>query len=84
MRLHIMRYNLRAYREDGTVVKPSPEQRIASITENLSYVPETDFVITYLFYRRVGGRAAITLTPEYTLASYVRTTPDLNVYAEAL
>ena len=82
MRLHIIRYNSHAYKEDGTVIKPSPTQRITSITESLSYVPETDFVITYLYYRRAGGRPAITLDPEYTLQDYVRTTPNLNVCSD--
>ena len=84
MRLHIIRYNSHSYKEDGTVIKPSPEQRIASITESLSYVPETDFVITYLYYRRAGGRPAITLDPEYTLQDYVRTTPNLDVCSDPL
>ena len=71
--LHIARYNSHAFRQDGVVCKPTQEERVASIKESLAYVPEADFVITYLYYRSSGGRPAITMDPEYTLQNYVRT-----------
>jgi hypothetical protein len=72
LRLHIVRYNSHAYKQDGVVVKPTQEERVASIKESLAYIPETYFVITYLYYRSAGERPAITLDPEYTLKEYVR------------
>ena len=72
MRLHIIRYNSHAFKQDGVVRKPTQEERVASIKESLAYVPETDFVIAYLYYRGSGGRPAITLDPQYTLQKYVR------------
>ena len=71
--VHIVRYNSHAFRQDGVVRKPTQEERLASIKESLAYVPETDFVITYLYYRLSDGRPTITLDPEYTLQPYVRT-----------
>lgn len=74
LRLHIVRYNSHAFKKDGgVIVKPTQEERVASIKECLAYVPETDFVITYLYYRSNDGRPAITSDPEYTLQEYVRT-----------
>ena len=73
LRLHIVRYNSHAYRQDGVTVKPIQEERVESIKESLAYVPESDFVITYLYYRSAGDRPAITLDPEYTLQEHVRT-----------
>ena len=73
LRLHIVRYNSHALRQDGVVCKPTQEERVASIKESLAYVPESDLVITYLYYRSSGGRPAVTLDPEYTLQHYVRT-----------
>ena len=73
LKLHIVRYNSHAYRQDGVVCKPTQEERVASIKESLAYVPETDFAITHLYYRSSGGRPAITLDPHYTLQQYVRT-----------
>ena len=71
-RLHIVRYNSHAYKQDGTIVKPTQEERVASIKESLAYIPETKFVITYLYYRTTAGFPAVTLDPEYTLKEYVR------------
>ena len=73
MKLHIVRYNSHAFKQDGVVCKPSQEERVESIKANLAYVPDSDFVITYLFYRSANGRPAVTLDAEYTLQHYVRT-----------
>ena len=72
-RLHIVRFNPNAYKQDGIVVKPNVEERTATISASLAYVPDTDFVITYLYYRKLGGHPAITMHPEYSLKEYVRT-----------
>ena len=73
MKLHVVRYNSHALKHDGVVSKPSQEERVESIKASLAYVPESDFVITYLYYRSSEGRPAITFDPEYTLQHYVRT-----------
>ncbi len=75
-RLHIVRYSPNPYKQDGVVRKPTEEERTASIKESLAYIPETDFVITYLFYRSAGNRPAITRDPQYTLQKYVRMLDD--------
>ena len=72
-RLHILRYNSNNYKEDGVVKKPSEQERLTRIQACLEYVPESDFVITYLFYRLAEGVPAVTLDPEYSLREYVRT-----------
>ena len=68
-----MRFNPTAYKENGTVKKPTEDERAACIQECLAYVPESEFVITYLFYRHAEGQPAVTLDPDYTLQEYVRT-----------
>ena len=73
LRLHIVRYNSHAYRQNGVIVKPTQEERVAAIKETLQYIPDADFVITYICYRSSDGRPAITLDPNYTLQEYVRT-----------
>ena len=72
MRLHFVRYNSHAYKENGTILRPTQEERAAHIKDALLYVPDAAFVITYLFYRSVGGKPAITFDPEYTLSEHVR------------
>ena len=74
-KLHIIRYNSHNYKENGAVRKPTEAERKASIKQSLNYIPEAEFVITYLFYRCAGDQPAITLEPEYcpTLKEYVRT-----------
>ena len=71
--LHILRYNSHNYKQDGVVKKPSEQERMARVQACLSYVPESDFVITYLFYRLAEGVPAVTLHPEFSLREYVRT-----------
>ena len=68
-----MRYNPHAYKQDGIVKKPSADERMSSIRACLSYVPESDFVITYLFYRLVDSVPAVTLDPGFSLRDFVRT-----------
>ena len=75
-RLHIVRYNSHAYKQNGVVRKPTEEERTASIKESLAYIPETEFVITYLFYRSAGHCPAITRDTQYTLQKYVRMLDD--------
>lgn len=70
--LHIVRFNPNAYKENGTVIRPTEDERIAGIQECLAFVPESAFVISYLFYRRSEGQPAVTLDPDYTLQKYVR------------
>lgn len=70
--LHVIRYNPHAYKQDGVVLKPTQEQRVASIKESLAYVPHAQFVITYIYYRCTGNNPAITSDPGYTLAEFVR------------
>ena len=71
-RLHIVRYNSHAYKQDGVIKKPSDQERMTRIQACLSYVPESPFVVTYIFYRQVGGVPAVTLDPAYTLREYAR------------
>ena len=71
-RLHIVRYNSHAYKQDGVIKKPSDQERMTRIQACLSYVPESPFVVTYIFYRLVGGVPAVTLDPAYTLREYAR------------
>ena len=71
--LHIVRYNSHAYKQDGVVKKPTEQERTSSIQACLEYVPESSFVITYVYYRTTGDCPAIALHPEYTLQKYVRT-----------
>ena len=71
-RLHIVRYNSHAYKQDGVMKKPSEQERKSSIGACISYVPE-DFTITYLYYRLANGQPAITLDPDFSLRDYVRT-----------
>ena len=70
-RLHIVRYNSHAYKQDGEIKKPSQQERYLSIEACISYVPE-DFTITYLYYRLANGQPAITLDPDFSLRDYVR------------
>ena len=72
-RLHIVRFNPHPYKQDGTIKKPTDEERKSSIQECLAYVPKTHFEITYLFYRNIGCVPAVTLDQNYTLREYVRT-----------
>ena len=72
-RLHILRYNSHNFKQDGIVKRPSADERTSSIRACLSYVPESDFVITYLFYRLVDSVPAVTLDPNFTLRDFVRT-----------
>ena len=72
--LHIIRYNSHAFKQaDGIVRKPTDEERTSRIRACLAYVPESSFVITYVYYRCTGDRPAVSLHPEYTLQEYVRT-----------
>jgi hypothetical protein len=71
--LHIVRYNSHAYKQDGTIRKPTECERISSIRACLAYVPESAFVITYVYYRSAGDSPAIALHPDFTLQKYVRT-----------
>jgi hypothetical protein len=70
--LHIVRYNPQAYKQDGEVKKPTLQERTARIQECLEYVPESRFVISYVYYRTNSGRLAISDHPEYTLQQYAR------------
>ena len=70
--LHVIRYNPHNYKQDGTTIKHTPEQRVASIKASLAYVPNSQFVITYLYYRCTGHSPAITSDPGYTLGEFVR------------
>ena len=71
-KLHIVRYNSHAFKQDGVVRKPTDEERKTSIDASLAYIPDKAFVITYLYYRSAGDQPAITLDPEYTLKEHVR------------
>ena len=72
MRLHVVRYNSHAYKQDGVIIRPTHEERAAAIEECLAHVPKSPFVITYLYYRSIGQRVAVTLDSGYTLQDHVR------------
>ena len=54
-KLLLVRYNPDAFAQDGHVVKPTSQQREETIRRALSYVPEAQVVLIYLFYRRSSG-----------------------------
>ena len=51
----IVRYNPDCYAQNGHVVKPTQEQRQDVIHRMLSYVPQNQVTVVYLFYRRSSG-----------------------------
>ena len=72
LRVHIVRYNTHAWKQDGEVMKPTHEERAAKIQECLEYVPELQFEISYVFYRTKCGALAISEHPEFILQQYAR------------
>ena len=72
-RLHILRYNPHTFKQDGIVKKPSVDERTLSIQACLSHVLESDFTITYLFYRLFDSVPAVTLDSSFSLRDFVRT-----------
>ena len=72
MRVHIVRYNTHAWKQDGEVQKPTHEERTAKIQECLEYVPQARFEISYCFYRTHCGRLVISDHPEFTLQQFTR------------
>ncbi len=71
-RIHVIRYNPNAWKQNGYVIKPTAEERHDRLKESLLFEPKSDFVITYLFYRLADDVPAITLSPDYTLREHVR------------
>ena len=71
-RLHIVRFNPTAYKEDGRIERATEDEQKESLLQALAYVPEAPFTISYLFYRVVNGQPAVTLDTDYTLREYVR------------
>ena len=52
--LHIVRYNPDPWRQGSAIVKPSSEERADMLRAALEFVPETNFAITFLYYRGGG------------------------------
>ena len=71
-RLHIVRYNPDPWRQGCAIVKPSSEERANMLRAALEFVPDTNFAITFLYYRGGGDSLPdIVDHPDFALKEHV-------------
>ncbi len=69
--LHFVRYNPDPWKQDGRIVKPSAQEREASILHALRFVPQAKLTITFLYYRASGDLPDIVEDPGFALKAHV-------------